>query len=1370
MNNETNQLLDLAPLGPKRPRRAPTGGPAGSPASRFGHDGRVLTCAGQDNAIRWREGERLEHLFEQRCDELGDALAVDGPGARLSYAQLDARANQLARLLGSLGAVAPGDRVGLLFDTAVDGYVGMLAVLKLHAAYVPLDAGFPADRLSFIASDCGARLILSRSNLAESFTTLDAQVEVLYLDELEAEIAAAPEGRLGALEREDTTNDLCYVIYTSGTTGRPKGVAVGHPSVCNFVRVAAEVYGVQSDDRVYQGLTIAFDFVLEEIWVAWMVGATLVPRGGVANLLGLDLHEFLEEQRVTALCCVPTLLATLEQDLPDLRFLLVSGEPCPQDLVDRWSRSGRRFMNVYGPTEATVSATWTLLDSGRPVTIGVPLPTYSIVILDPEEDRALPLGQQGEIGIAGVGLADGYLNDPDRTDRAFIPDFLCLPGNPSGRIYRSGDLGRINGEGEIEHCGRIDTQVKIRGYRIELAEIEAVLRQVPGVGQAVVSTYRPAPGVEELVGYYSPGSGSRQVESERAYALLREKLPSYMVPTYLEPLEELPLMASGKIDRDKLAEPTTPRRMAGLGEHVAPASDLESALAGELAGILGVERVSVDGHFFNDLGASSLLMARFNAALRKRGDLPVVSMRDVYLQPTVRRLAEAVCERGTDRPATAAPDFGEPSLPEPTGTPHYVLCGVLQLLAFLVYACLAALAFDVASQWLTAAKGPLDVYARAVVVGGAALMGAGLLPIVAKWVLIGRWKPQRIRVWSVTYVRFWIVKTLVIANPLARLVAGTPLFALYLRALGAKVGKGAVILTRHVPVCTDLLSIGADSLVLKDAYLNGYRARSGVIEIGAIALGGNAFVGEHSVLDIETTLKDGAQLGHASALHAGQVVPAGACWHGSPAEPADEDYNYRRVPSASCGSRRRAIYSGLGLLSIFGIVGPLAAATQSLLLTHPRLLDQQSEVYAPIIAASLVLGLPLVGLLVGCTAPRLLTRALEPGRIYPLYGLRYTLQRLVARTSNIPSLTSLFGDSSAIVGYLQSLGYRLGAVEQTGSNFGTTVKHEVPGLCHVGSGTMVSDGLSMANAEFSSSSFRVMPVVIGKRNYLGNGVVYPPGARTGDNCLLATKAMIPIGGPVRRNVGLLGSPSFEIPRSVDVDDELRRLATGSERERRLPAKTRHNVVTMALHLLVQILFISAVLLIALAPFNGGTGWAAMASTAGSIVLDVVVIPVALFVLVERSVTGFRPLQPKVCSIYEIDFWRHERFWKVPSLAYLRLFDGTPFKGLVWRLLGVRVGRRVFDDGCALVERTLVTLGSEVTLNMGSVLQCHSMEDAVFKSDRVTIGSNCTVGTGAFVHYGVVMEDDSLLEADAFLMKGSRISAGDRWRGNPATQA
>jgi non-ribosomal peptide synthetase-like protein len=1353
-------------------------------------DGKILTSAG-DNGIRWRDGERLEDLFEDRCNQLrkagrGGALAVDGPAGRLTYDQLDAAANRLAQFLVRRLGVRPCERIGLLFDDAVLGYVSMLAVLKAHAVYVPLDKGFPADRLSYISSDAGVRTVLSHSRLtglAASAWEPAAGVDVVYLDRAARRIAAESPERVHTAESGALRDDLCYIIYTSGTTGRPKGVAISHPSICNFVRVAAETYGYTADDRVYQGLTMAFDFAVEETWVPWLSGATLVPKPRGGNLLGPDLASFLREQRITALCCVPTLLATLDEELPQLRFLLVSGEACPPELADRWHRPGRRFLNVYGPTEATVSATWTVLEPGRPVTIGVPLPTYSVAIVDRQSNRVLPADQTGEIVIGGIGLARGYLNLPDKTHEAFTPDFAGMPGNPSGRIYRTGDLGKINADGEIVHKGRIDTQVKIRGYRIELAEIESVLAEAPGVAQAVVTTCESGPGVVELAGYYRLRRDAVAADPGALHAHLRERLPAYMVPAYLVELAEIPMSTAGKVDRKSLPAPSGPRRQAVRGEYVEPAAGTEQVLADALAGVLGTDRVSADADFFDELGASSLLMARFIAALP---DGITASMRDIYENRTVRRLAAV----GGGAPVGGAPVGGagvvggarRPDAPRaqpmpvppgslelgaPVGKPRYALCGALQLLVFGCLIGLLAFAVDAGSAWLTASHGAGDLVERVVVFGVALQAGLAALPIAAKWLLIGRWKPGRVTIWSFAYLRFWIVKSLLVASPLALLSVGTPLLNLYLRALGAKVGRGAVIFSAHVPVVTDLLTVGPGTVVRKACFFNGYRARGGVIEIAPVTLGADVFVGEQTVLDIGTGLGDGATLGHSSSLLAGQVVPAGACWHGSPARPAPGEYDYRMAGTARCGRLRRAWYAGSRLAIFLLIAGPVEAAASVLLWSRPRMLASMPELDSVAGAAVIGGGLLIAGLIVAGTVPRLLTLLLRPGKTYPLFGFHFTVQHLVSRWSNLAPFNLLFGDSVLITRYLKLIGYRLGRVEQTGSNFGTTLHHDVPALSFIGTGTMVSDGLSMINADFSSSAFQVRPVVVGPGNFLGNDLAWPAGARIGENCLIATKAMIPLAGPVRQGVGLLGSPCFEIPRTVQRDNRFEEFSAEPVRHRRIVAKTRHNLVTIGLHLLVRFTLLCWLLIVALLPVSD-RGWRGWASTTGLIVADLAVL-IAVFALADRAVTGFRPLRPRFCSIYQKPFWRHERYWKVPSIAFMRLFDGTPFKAAFWRLLGVRMGRRVFDDGCAIIERSLTSVGSDTTLNMACLLQGHSLEDGIFTSDRISIGSGCTVGTGAFVHYAVTMEDGALLEADSFAMKGSTIRGGSRWLGNPATE-
>ncbi|PKW12249.1 non-ribosomal peptide synthetase terminal domain of unknown function [Streptomyces sp. 1222.5] len=816
----------------------------------------------------------------------------------------------------------------------------------------------------------------------------------------------------------------------------------------------------------------------------------------------------------------------------------------------------------------------------------------------------------------------------------------------------------------------------------------------------------------------------------------------------------------------------------------------EMKMAEVLAGVLRTERVPVEGDFFTELGADSLVMTQFCARVRKREDLPTVSMKDVYGHPTIRSLAAAFTEHPaagrpespatsqTAMPASAESDHRSGVPAAPRFAPwRYALCGMAQLLAFLVYSSVAATVAVFGYQWTVEGSGAAGVYARAVLFSTALFVGACALPILAKWILIGRYRPGRIPLWSFAYLRFWCVKTLIRTSPV-RLFTGSPLYVLYLRALGAHIGKGVTILAHQIPVCTDMLSIGDGTVVRKDVLLSCYRAHDGCIETGPVALGADVTIGVQAVLDIDTSMGDHSQLGHASSLHPGQAIPAGESWHGTPAQPTTTDF--RTVEPATCGALRRVSYSLSQLLAFLLVYLPLTVAGVSLVfMALPRLnsaftpglqaLDNPAFYLEALVASVVVFfGGIAAGLVALSTMPRLLSLAIRPGRTYPLYGFHHGVQRAITRLTNVRFFTTLFGDSSAIVHYLRCLGYDLCRVEQTGSNFGSVVRHDTPYLSTVGRGTMIADGLSIVNADFSSSSFRLSRASIGPNNFLGNHIAYPSDGRTGDNCLLATKVMVPIDGELREGVGLLGSPSFEIPRTVLRDTRFERISHGEERRRRLAAKNRHNTTTASLHLLSRWFHFFVLVLITMTAIElyHAIGVPAYA-LAGLLTL---VFTVVYFTLIERAVTALKPLRSLYCSIYDPDFWSHERYWKLTAHDYVHLFNGTPFKTMIWRWRGARIGRHVFDDGCMISERGLTSIGYGSTLNAGCIIQCHSQEDGAFKSDRVALGAGVTIGVGALVHYGTTVGDQAQLAAHSFLMKGEEIPPDARWEGNPAGDA
>jgi hypothetical protein len=506
----------------------------------------------------------------------------------------------------------------------------------------------------------------------------------------------------------------------------------------------------------------------------------------------------------------------------------------------------------------------------KAVTIGGPLPTYTIVILDPDKPAEIPDGELGEIAIAGIGLAEGYLGRPELTAQKFIPDFIGLPHNPSKRIYRTGDLGRINQDREIEFLGRIDTQVKVRGYRIELTEIESVLMHFSQVAQAVVNTFEPEPGAVELVAYYSLKQGADDLDPQEVSKTMRGQLPSYMVPAYFERLDVIPMTTSNKADRKNLPVPKGGRVSSASEIYVAPRTSNEELLASALAKVLKVDKVSVTDDFFRDLGAHSLLMARFCSDIRQSGHTDM-SMRDVYLNRTVEQLAAKLDDAAA--PTTAVQTVADEVL-IPSNLAYYS-CGALQAAFYVGFTLLGAWVLSLGFQWTyesVETTGSLSaLYLRLLGFFVLSFIGFTALPIVAKWLLVGRFKEESFPVWGPKYFRFWLVKTLIRASPMAAF-AGSPIQNLYLRLLGAKIGRGVVIRSGIYPITADLLSIGDGTLLSKDSIVAGYRAQGNRIHIGRISIGANAFVGEASVIDIDTVMEDGTQLGHASSLQRGHEL------------------------------------------------------------------------------------------------------------------------------------------------------------------------------------------------------------------------------------------------------------------------------------------------------------------------------------------------------------------------------------------------------------------------------------------------------------------------------------------------------------------
>jgi len=591
----------------------------------------------------------LPELFEAQAERTPDALAVVDGRVRLSYGELNARANRLARVLAGHG-VGPESLVAVAVDRSAELVVALLAVVKAGGAYVPVDPAYPAEHIAYLLDDAGPACLITTGALRpRTNRALDTTTVVLDDPLTEAALLGHPGTDLDRAERTAELRPAhpAYGIYTSGSTGRPKGVLVTHASVDRLVRRTGYL-DIGAGDVVGQLASPSFDATTLEVWGALLNGAALaVAPPGVLSVA--ELKKFTAGHGVTVLWLTAGLFhQVVDTDvtaLRGLRHLLAGGDVLSPAMcaavVD--GLPGVRLSNGYGPTENTTFTTThdvrgTDLTAPGTVPIGRPVSDTRVYVLDAALRPTAP-GVAGELYVAGAGLARGYLRRPGTTAERFVANPF---GEPGERMYRTGDVVRWTSGGVLEFLGREDGQVKLRGFRIELGEVEAALAGHPGVGRAAVVVHESESGDKRLVGYVVPRPGAAGAEAAEVRAFVAERLPQYMVPAAVVPLTELPLTVNGKLDRRALPVP----RFAPVTAYRAPGSAREKTLCEIFAAVLDVERVGLDDNFF-ELGGHSLHVTQIVSRIRRELSVEL-RPRVIYDMPTVAGVAERL---GTARPA-----------------------------------------------------------------------------------------------------------------------------------------------------------------------------------------------------------------------------------------------------------------------------------------------------------------------------------------------------------------------------------------------------------------------------------------------------------------------------------------------------------------------------------------------------------------------------------------------------------------------------------------------------------------------------------------------------------------------------------------------
>lgn len=1300
----------------------------------------------------------LHDIFYETAARFPDRVAVDVPPdpsdrpdrVLVTYRELARRADDLAAWLQPVAARDAVVAV-LVPRESPDLYAAQLGAMAAGAAYTCLDAGFPDDHIRRILENAGPVAAVADEGGASRLRQLGFD-RPIYVRGMTPPAA----GGERSAARADSTS-LAYVVFTSGTTGRPKGVAIEHRGAVNLVRANVGYFGLTPRDRVAQCSSASYDSSLEEAWLAFAVGATLVPLDDRAVRAGPDLVAWLRAERVTTLCPPPTLLratgcADPARALPDLRLLYVGGEPLPRELADRWA-AGRRMENGYGPTECTVTVVRGPVVVGESVTIGRPVVGHEAWVLD-EDLNEVPDGTPGELCISGIGLARGYHRLPELTAAKF-------PTHPRfGRIYRTGDSVRRTESGALEHLGRLDGQVKVRGYRIELAAIEAALERCPGVRAAacrVQGDERDRRIAAHVVP--DPVHGPPSVAALRA-ALERE-LPGYMVPSAFGFRDRLPTHAGGKLNRDAL--PVLAEAPAARGrEVVAPGNDRQRAVVAAFAHALNLsEAISTDDDFFLHLGGDSIRAVVAVVRLRADG-YASATVRDLYQGRTAAGLADRL-------PETAAP-AAVPSVVETkgVGSPRTATAvqAVWLVLNLVAGSAVAAVAVTELLPFAWGELGPLGTLAAVPV---ASLLGvvvyapaAVLSTAVMKWLLIGRYRAGRYPVWGGFYVRHWIVTHAAQLIPWA-LIEGTGFQAAALRALGAKVGR-RVHLHRGVEVAAggwDLLDLGDDVTVNQDARILPLEWTDRHLVFGPVVLADGATLEVRSGVSPDTVVGRNGCLSSLSWLPPGGRVGDGERWDGVPAGPAGA-----AEPPPALTHPGELSPLAHGLLTVLGrclrVQVPYSAAAACVLAARlaPDFGDRWATwptraawtwTEALVLALSIVAAVPLSLLVQG-----LMMRTL--GRVRPgVYArLSWTAIRIGLKTGLTDSANRWLSGSVYWPGWLRLAGMRIGRGCEI-----STVIDAVPETVTVGAESFFADGVYLCGAVRRRGTVTVAETVVGRDTFLGNHAVLPAGVRWPDGLFVGVSTVAD-ARRVEPDSAWFGHPPMELPR--------REVTAADRRLTHRPGALRF----------VNRLFwetLRFALPLALVPVAWGWYRAVAAAPVGPGVRSLIVAPAATLAalgwlvlaavalkwgLIGRVRPGTHPLWSCWCSRWDFCYVA----WGYLARPAVAALEGTLLLNAVLRLLGTTVGRGVvLGPGFSqVVDPDMIALGDGATVSAD--FQAHTFEDRVLKIDRLRVGVRATVGAHAVVFYGADVGDRTWVAPHAVVMKGEVLAADGRYAGCP----
>ncbi|MBG1230794.1 Pls/PosA family non-ribosomal peptide synthetase [Aestuariivirga litoralis] len=1310
--------------------------------------------------------EVLADIFRHTAKARPKAIAITSGDRHFTYAEVDMLSDQIAAELMHRGAL-PGKVVGLYFTRGVNLLIAQIAITKTGATWLPFDSETPKDRMATCLADCDAIALLVDEDVEDRVEGLGHPVwsvsDAAFNQKLDKPLARA---------KGHTPDHHAYLIYTSGSTGTPKGIAITHRNICHYLRACNSIFGINAKDVMFQGCSAAFDLSMEEIWVPYLAGASLWVATPQILADTENLPRRMREAGVTAIDTVPTLLSMFAEDVESLRVIIVGGEACPPSLVERFAdKKGRKLFNSYGPTETTVVATIAELRKGDPVTIGTPIANYTAYVVDDNLQPVAP-GQQGELLIGGPGVASGYLGRKELTAQKFIANPFDAKAEDK-ILYRSGDAVAIDAKGRILFQGRIDDQVKIRGFRVELGEIETAILQEDQAAEHVAVVLRKDHGLDRLVAFIAPRKGA----SPNLNALretLRKRLPPYMVPAAFEIIAEVPRLTSGKVDRKSLRAMPLAISMADESQSDIGENPVEDMLIECAQAIFPGQPITRHADFFTDLGGHSLLAAQFISKVRLDKFGEAITLQDMYNSRTVANIAKALIERGALENASASEQILLPA--RPTFSRRF-WCGLAQgvTLPFLLMLQAAPwlaifITYSVISpDEATFAQDVWQVFVSFMLV---TLFDYMIVPVL-KFLILPKTKPGVYPLWGFYYYRVWLVQRLL---PIVHLkwMQGTPIIRFYLRLLGAKVGKDALIDNIQAGAI-DLVTIGDHASLGGKLIVNNTRAVGDKFIIGTVEIGNDVLIGSSCVIENDVVIGAGAQIGDLTSVGAGSHIPAWESWTGSPAQKI-ADVDPLSLPPPADAPRWVRNWQTAFYALLLVILPPLSIVPIVPTFRMIEALDAwSSDWLAPILGVSEVnsdwfyflLALPASFAMVILSCILIVAirwtvlPSLKAGR-YSVFSNVYIRKWIVALTIEVmlDSVYTIFATIYMRTWY-RLLGTKIGPGTEVSTNLGGRYD-----LVELGSGNFIADDVQLGGEDLHRNWMTLGTIKTGDKVFIGNEAVIPMNYIVESGALIGVKSRPPEGGGVGASEIWFGSPAIKLP--------VRQTFAGTDATTFKPkwymlvGRALFEAFNIAIPTAMFITLVTYGMELVSDELLEGS-WTDAIFMCFVVMLGIDAAQIALAVVVKWLLMGrYRPTIKPMWSWWAM---RTEAvsvmFWGMAGKSILDEMRGTPFLPMLLRLFGTKIGKGVYMDTDDITEFDCVTIGDYTCLNMGASLQTHLYEDRLMKVGRIKVGNDVTVGAGSIVLYDTRIGDNAQIGPLTLVMKGEALPARSSWVGSPA---